>query len=436
MQNDDCAREIFDDTAATKENVGEPTGNTGCRSPQKKKSKLRTKWESLPPASRKGISVTAIVLLSLLGVYLLFNFVSFGVVAASIEDELAYWEEWQVRHIAELEKSYADGTAPKIDDADFCNFDLQAALDDGMRLNELRYLATHNSYKQAISTETQVFYDYALFGACNGLYDYVFDTVTEQLNNGIRSIEIDLYKHKTADGFDIKILHNCLTEATSSMADFELGLKELKMWSDYNEGHLPVIVLVEPKTSGIGDFGAMDSEAFTYAFSLMETILGDKLYTPADAIGDYSTLAEMRAANGYPTVKDLTGKFIFLLHETKKKDSFTSLDETMLGQKMFYTASASALRKGDGGVYADNVLFVLANDPSETKDIRFAVENNFIVRTRIDLHHIVSNERLTQGLESGANIMSTDYPPSASGRYDYTARINDAGKTVDRIARV
>ena len=366
---------------------------------------------------------------------MLFNLISFGVVAASINDELARWEEWQVRHIAELESAYRDGTAPKINEADFCNFDLQSALDEGLRLNELRYLATHNSYKQSISKETEVFYDYALFGACNGLYDYVFDTVTEQLNNGIRSIEIDLYKHRTADGFDIKILHNCLTEATTSMADFALGLKELKMWSDYNEGHLPIIVLVEPKTSGIGKFAAMDEEAFKYAFSLMENTLGDKLYTPADAIGDYSTFAEMRAANDYPVVRDLTGKFVFLLHESKKKDSFTSLDETLLSQKMFYTAYASSLSKGKSGVYADNVLFALANEPSDSELLEYAVDNNYIVRTRIDLHHIVSEERLTQGIESGANIMSSDYPPTASNRYDYTAYINESGKTIDRIVR-
>lgn len=429
MQNDDFAGETL------AENAVNVTENADGQSPQKKKNKLRAKWEKLPPASRKGISITAIVLLTLFGLYLLFNFVSFGVVAASINGELARWEQWQVRHIAELEQAYADGTAPKVNEAEFCNFDLQDALDGGMRLNELRYLATHNSYKQAISTETQVFYDYALFGACNGLYDYVFDTVTEQLNNGIRSIEIDLYKHRTADGFDIKILHNCLTEATSSMADFELGLKELKMWSDYNEGHLPVIVLVEPKTSGIGDFGAMDGEAYEYAFSLMESVLGDKLYTPADAIGDFGSFAEMRAANGYPAVKDLTGKFVFLLHETRKKKNFTSLDEKLLTQKMFYTASAAALRKGNSGVYADNVLFALANEPSDDENLQFAVENNFIVRTRIDLYHIIDADRLSTAVESGANIMSSDYPPSASGRFDYTARINATGKTVDRIVR-
>lgn len=434
MRNDDIAREGLAETALAQENTEATAGDTDP-SPQKKKSKLRAKWEKLPPASRKGISVAAIVLLTLLGVYLLFNFVSFGVVAASVEDELARWEQWQVRHIAELEKSYLDGTAPKTDEAEFCNFDLQAALDGGMRFNELRYLATHNSYKQAISKETEVFYGYALFGACSGLYDYVFDTVTEQLNNGIRSIEIDLYKHKTSDGFDIKILHNCLTEAATSVADFELGLKELKMWSDYNEGHLPVIVLVEPKTSGIGDFGAMDGEAFEYAFSLMETILGDKLYTPADAIGSYATFAEMRAANDYPAVRDLTGKFIFLLHETSKKENFTSLDETLLTQKMFYTASASALRNGNSGVYADNVLFTLANEPSDEENLQFAVENNYMVRTRADKYHDKSAKRLAEAVASGANIMSTDYPPTASGRYDYTARINDAGKTIDRIAR-
>lgn len=435
MQKDESARANFTQTtAASEETVAEQAENS-VEQTSEKHNKLRAKWEKLPRGTRKGIFVTAIVLSVLLGLYLLFSLISFGVVAASINDELARWEEWQVRHIAELERAYRDGTAPKINEADFCNFDLQSALDEGMRLNELRYLATHNSYKQSISKETEVFYDYALFGACNGLYDYVFDTVTEQLNNGIRSIEIDLYKHRTADRFDIKILHNCLTEATTSMADFALGLKELKMWSDYNEGHLPIIVLVEPKTSGIGKFAAMDEEAFKYAFSLMENILGDKLYTPADAIGDYSTFAEMRAANDYPVVRDLTGKFVFLLHESKKKDSFTSLDETLLSQKMFYTAGALSLSKGKSGVYADNVLFALANEPSDSELLEYAVDNNYIVRTRIDLHHIVSEERLTQGIESGANIMSSDYPPTASNRYDYTAYINESGKTIDRIVR-
>lgn len=435
MQKDESARANFTQTtAASEETVAEQAENS-VEQTSEKHNKLRAKWEKLPRGTRKGIFVTAIVLSVLLGLYLLFNLISLGVVAASINDELARWEEWQVRHIAELERAYRDGTAPKINEADFCNFDLQSALDEGMRLNELRYLATHNSYKQSISKETEVFYDYALFGACNGLYDYVFDTVTEQLNNGIRSIEIDLYKHRTADGFDIKILHNCFTEATTSMADFALGLKELKMWSDYNEGHLPIIVLAEPKTSGIGKFAAMDEEAFKYAFSLMENILGDKLYTPSDAIGDYENFAAMRSADDYPKVSDLTGKFVFLLHESKNKDRFTSLDETLLSQKMFYTAYAASLRKGKSGVYADNVLFVLANEPAETRDTDFAAENNFIVRTRIDLYHIVSAKRLSTALASGANIMSSDYPPTTSNRYDYTAYINESGKTIDRIVR-
>ena len=94
-----------------------------------------------------------------------------------------------------------------------------------------------------------------------------------------------------------------------------------------------------------------------------------------------------------------------------------------------------SLSKGKSGVYADNVLFALANEPSDSELLEYAVDNNYIVRTRIDLHHIVSEERLTQGIESGANIMSSDYPPTASNRYDYTAYINESGKTIDRIVR-
>ena len=113
MQKDESARANFTQTtAASEETVAEQAANS-VEQTSEKHNKLCAKWKTLPRGTRKGIFVTAIVPSVLLGLYLLFTLISFGVVAASINDELARWEEWQVRHIAELERAYRDGTAPK-----------------------------------------------------------------------------------------------------------------------------------------------------------------------------------------------------------------------------------------------------------------------------------------------------------------------------------
>ena len=397
---------------------------------------IKAKWRSLPEKKRKGIAVAVIVPLALLLLYALYNLAVLAAAVASTGKEDEIWLAWQRDHIAALAASYESGEAPVLDESSFCNFDLDAALDEGMKLNELRYLATHNSYKQGVSRETGLFYDSAAFGAISGKYDYVFDDLTTQLNNGIRSIEIDFFKNPTEDGFTIRILHNAMFEHASSMLDLELALTEMKMWSDYNPGHLPVIVLVEPKTSGGQGLKPMDTEAHVYAGELLEKVLGDKLYTPEDMLGGYRDFAALRAANGYPEAEDVLGKFIFLHHCTGKDDKeFFAIDPALKKQKMFYITSVPG-EKADAAERErmDDVAFLLANNLTD-EDLECMAEGNFIVRTRIDKFHDIDPDHLAWAIASSANIMSTDYPPTPSGRYDYTARINEAGKPIDRVVR-
>lgn len=325
---------------------------------------IKAKWRSLPEKKRKGIAVAVIVSFALLVLYALYNIAVLAAAAAATVKEDEIWLAWQRDHIAALAASYESGEAPVLDESSFCNFDLDAALDEGMKLNELRYLATHNSYKQGVSRATGLFYDSAAFGAISGKYDYVFDDLTTQFNNGIRSIEIDFFKNPTEDGFTIRILHNAIFERASSMLDLELALTEMKMWSDYNPGHLPVIVLVEPKTSGGQGLKPMDTEAHVYAGELLEKVLGDKLYTPEDMLGGYRDFAALRAANGYPEVRDVLGKFIFLHHRTGKDDwEFFAIDPALKKQKMFYITSVPG-KKADAAERErmDDVAFLLANN--------------------------------------------------------------------------
>lgn len=372
------------------------------------------------------------VLLTILVVYVLFIVASFIAAYASTRDEVTYWANWQREYIAALEKSYRSRTAPKVNEQDFCDFNLSEALSTGVKINELKMLATHNSYKQGTTAATNVFYNYALPVLLGKKYDYTFDTITQQLNYGIRSIEIDLGKVKTDNGFEIRVYHNALTEAGSSMINFELGLKELKMWSDYNPAHLPVFVLVETKKGSFGAYESFDEESLRYVDNLLEEVLGDKLFTPADAIGNNGTFENLRKNNDYPTLKNMLGKFVFLFHETYALDDYVSLDETAITQNMFIALSTEN-SEYSSPEYMNRCLFLIINYPNVEKEyamIEQAVKDNFIVRTRLDEYAMINSVRHDKAIESGANILSTDYPPASTDRYGYTASINASGKTI------
>ena len=101
----------------------------------------------------RGICMT---LLCIGAVYFLFIVASFISVLCAMSDETAYWTQWQKEHIAALESSYASGEAPKVDESAFCGFDLEQATADGVSLADLRFLATHNSYKQGTTKQTDI----------------------------------------------------------------------------------------------------------------------------------------------------------------------------------------------------------------------------------------------------------------------------------------
>ena len=384
--------------------------------------------------ARQKILLKTVVftLIAVLGTYFLFICASFIAAYVSTRDEVVFWTEWQQKYVAALEANYKAGTASKVNEQDFCDFDLTKALTSGTKINELRMLATHNSYKQGTTTATNIFYNYALPVLLGKKYDYTFDTITEQFNHGIRSIEIDLGKVKIDDGFEVRVYHNALTEAGSSMINFELGLKEMKMWSDYNPSHLPVFVLVELKGGSISPYVDFDPESIAYVDETISRIMGDSLFTPADAIGKYENFGALRASNGYPALKTMLGKFVFLFHETSRIDDYASLDETFLSQKMFI-----ALKEKQGKLaspeYLDKAMFIILNNPENNRQkplVEMAVEENFIIRTRLDEYALISDERFAAAMECGAQILSTDYPPATENRYGYTVKICESGKTI------
>lgn len=320
----------------------------------------------------------------------------------------------QIERVQTLSENYANGNYQKVNESALAGFDVEKAYADGVKFNEVAYIATHNSYQlQSVPSYQQIYrnLETVTFGLVDGNAPlYNSDTLTEQFNAGIRSIELDI--ETVADGDDVSFVcsHSPLIDMNSTCYDFELALKEIKMWSDANPGHLPITVIIEPKKVFIPDDG-MKLFKMEYANrldTLVRDTFGEKLLTPADMMGDYGSLKEMREADGWLPLKDCAGKVLVLLHDTTVTGKYIKQDETIKTQAMF-----PMLRYADRDKsYAS---FLIVNDTAKALKYRdeLVFEKKLIVRTMLDTYGSHSDEDRSCAFESCAQILSTDYPPRA-----------------------
>lgn len=319
--------------------------------------------------------------------------------------------EEQKTRIAALEQAYNNGEIAPVDETAFFDGDLEEALDGGLKFNELRYIATHNSYQtEAVDEYKKIFKNlseltFGLISEKSG--EFVSPTVTEQLNNGIYSLEIDVETFDRDGEISFTCMHSPTLDMTTSCYDFSLLLKEISMWSDNNPNHLPITIIIEPKSLFI-PLEDMKFFNLDYAMAFDEALragLGDKLFTPADMLRDYESFGAMRAADDWCEVKDMLGKVLILLHDCNVTEKYIKTDPTLKSQAMF-----PMLREEDTD--RDCASFLLINDPDEAFELSEEIIKNgkFVVRTRADQFTSVSQENREFALASGAQIVSTDYP--------------------------
>lgn len=334
----------------------------------------------------------------------------FSVFSASFEnleaDKIA-----QAERIAALEQAYNNGEIPPVDETVFFNGDLEAELESGIRFNELRYIATHNSYQTASTDELKKVYknlSELTFGFISGEKgDFVSPTLTEQFNNGIYSIELDVETYDKDGEISFTCMHSPCIDMGTSCYDFELALKEISMWSDNNPNHLPITIIVEFKELFI-PLEDMQFLNIDYAKAFDETLrkgLGDKLFTPADMLGNYASFADLRADDGWCEVKDMLGKVLVIMHDCSITDDYIGIDSSMRTQAMFPMMETRYSNR-------DCAAFLIENDPEKAVELSDELirDGKFIVRTRADEYGSVSEERRKLAFESGAQIISSDYP--------------------------
>ncbi len=317
----------------------------------------------------------------------------------------------QLQRISQLESAYSNGEIASVDEGSFFAGDLDAELEAGIKFNELSFLGTHNSYQTPATDEFKTLYrslsslTFGLVAAETG--DFWSETLTDQLNCGIRSLEMDIETFDRNGEISFTCMHSPCMDMTTSCYDFALAMKEISMWSDNNPDHLPITILIEPKGIflPLKDMKYFNLEYVKEFDSMLRETLGDKLFTPADMLRDYASFAEMRKADDWCKVRDMLGKVVILLHEGDVTEDYIAIDPSIKTQAMF-----PVLREKD--IDRDCTSFILSNKPNELLEINEEVikEKKIMVRTRADKFTDLDEERRAQAFESGANIISTDYP--------------------------
>ncbi|KHT51485.1 hypothetical protein RJ43_12465 [Alteromonas macleodii] len=305
-------------------------------------------------------------------------------------------------------------------------------------LSDLKVLGSHNSYKKRIQPELfSVILDKVNVDIT--ALEYGHPSLLAQLEHGLRNFELDvLYdpmggryaspaghawlkeKGIEPEEFDpakkmlhpgFKVLHipdidfatNCYT-----LADC---LTELRLWSDKNLKHLPISITFNAKVDNFKNAElvqplAFDAAAFNALDGEFKQILGlDKIVTPADVRGSYSTLKEAVVSAGWPPLEEMRGKFILVLDEKDERKFIYKERHSSFNEKVMFTSS-------DEG--EDDSAFFIINEPRTNLDkIKRLVNKGFIVRTRADSGTIEAREndysRFEAAIESGAQYITTDY---------------------------
>jgi len=313
----------------------------------------------------------------------------------------------QKRHMQGLEDLYQANDFDDLDESSFVNFDIT---DPTLKLDDIQMLASHNSYKKIGPAIGRFFVGLGdSFDEARAL-NYGYKNITDQLNLGIRSFEFDLRYRRGK----FELTHVPLVDPSSHAINFELLLEEMKLFTEH-QTHLPIIVLIEIKDDWmildpfLDDF---DADVLESLDELIEEKLQTALFRPSDMVDETEILRDVIMNDGWPTVNSLSNQIIFILHPGNYTTSYYEIDQTLQSQSMFIGSGYTE----DLPEYAS---FFVQNEV-DTEKIQNLVNQHFMVRTRIDSNLNFTESRFLDAIESGAQILTTDF---SIGRSDLD--IND-----------
>lgn len=306
------------------------------------------------------------------------------------------------------------------------------------RMTDIKVLGSHNSYKLAIDEPLKQMMEEQNPGSVYGL-DYSHVSITEQLDLGLRKLEIDVvydpegglfaepfgYTQLKKMGISVsdfdpdgimkesgfKVLHVPDVDFRTNCLTFKLCLQEIRAWSLANPDHTPIAVMMNAKDSGVGRSGfieplSFDSVAFeAWDQEILDVFKRKELLLPDDVRGGSETLAAAVLTKGWPLLSEAKGKTYFVLdHGGEKLETYIKHHSSLRGRLMFVNAKEGT----------PEAAFMVINDPiRDLEKIKAMVAKGYMVRTRSDANTTQAREndytQFEAALESGAQIISTDY---------------------------
>lgn len=259
-------------------------------------------------------------------------------------------------------------------------------LDDVLRFSDLQAKGTHNSYHVETTEIVQ--------------WDYTHAPLPTQLETqGVRQFELDV--SWDAELGRHRVYHVIVVDEGTTCDTLTDCAADLYTWSRRRSGHHPLLVLVETKdawdeATGPDRLRSLDEE-------LLEAWPAERLVRPDDVQGDHPDLRTALAVDGWPTLRELRGKALFVVHDGGGwRDAYTA---DLSGRPMFPDA------QGDEALPFAAVHTM--NDPWDPH-IADVVGLGHLVRTRCDAdtEQARANDpaQRDQALASGAHFVSTDFP--------------------------
>lgn len=314
------------------------------------------------------------------------------------------------------------------------------------RLDEIQVIGSHNSYR-VLPPESVLQALETMRPGLRQKLEYEHPPLARQLDLGLRLLELDFYADpdgglyadppvlkQLAQGdpqpFDpadlkqpgFKVIHIQGYDIYTHCLELRACLSELRDWSDAHPGHSLITVTLNVKEDRVFedlpvppkfDAGLLDDVDRL----LLQEFGRQRLLSPDDVRGVAATLRDAVLTNGWPSLGDVRGRFMFVLDEGKPSASlaYRQGHPSLKGRMMF----ASYPEADDEAAFM--VYWDIRGSEETVADL---VAKGFLVRVSSDIGTLEARtgdrSRLEAAIASGAQYIATDYYPGHISPFDTT----------------
>lgn len=324
---------------------------------------------------------------------------------------------------------------------------------EGIKLNQIQILGSHNSYRPVPNAIVQAHMDSLPNHAGQGL-EYGHPDILTQLDLGVRQLEFDPYADKAGGLYaapyaktdpnyatmaapGLKVLHIPTLDYRSHCLTLRACLTTIADWSKAHPDHDAIILFINTKEEPVKDPRVTTPEFYTEA-DLAEidadarAIFGaQNLITPDSIRSGYKTLREGVMAGNWPLASDTKGKFMLVLDSNPRIADLYRLGHPSLEGRVMFGLY--------GETEAEAAVFNIQDPRPEAAHITQLVKQGFFVRSRADANTTEARnhdlKRFDAAGDAGAQAVSSDYYEGAPDPYGFkfVVRMKDGFKQANPL---